>query len=219
MESIVGNRVSAAYRMARRCLVGQCLQAALICLVLRGRWCCIVVRGGLISPLAPRKHRPPDDEHQNHQSRQRFKQNQNHELTLLRLVAMALIVGTLAACSTPPPRGPTMGRRPRPTAPAPTAWPGDTGPLPQPLVQPKAAGCRCAGQNCPGSPRTHCTRPGTPGSGVVSGPCPVYRLVWRCAQAQHRYVRGTARLDGGAPAALPGRGAGRQRRRPADGLL
>lgn len=52
---------------------------------------------------------------------------------------MALIVGTLAACSTPPAPGPDdVGGAPRPTAPAPTAWPGDTGPLPQPLAQPKS---------------------------------------------------------------------------------
>ena len=52
---------------------------------------------------------------------------------------MALIVGTLAACSTPPAPGPDdAGGAPRPTAPAPTAWPGDTGPLPLPLAQPKS---------------------------------------------------------------------------------
>ena len=51
-------------------------------------------------------------------------------MTLLRLVATALIVGTLAACSTPP--APS-----RPGA-IPAPAPGDTGPLPPPLAQPKS---------------------------------------------------------------------------------
>ncbi|MDP3231056.1 MAG: MltA domain-containing protein [Acidovorax sp.] len=62
------------------------------------------------------------------------------KLTLLRIVWTALIVGTLAACSTPPAPSPS-----RPTAiplpPPPTATvmlPGDTGPLPPPLSQPKS---------------------------------------------------------------------------------
>ncbi|MFT4242027.1 MAG: MltA domain-containing protein [Acidovorax sp.] len=52
--------------------------------------------------------------------------------TLLRLLWTALIVGTLAACSTPP--------APSRSAPLPgaVAVPGDTGPLPPPLSQPKS---------------------------------------------------------------------------------
>ncbi|MBU0748854.1 MAG: MltA domain-containing protein [Gammaproteobacteria bacterium] len=61
------------------------------------------------------------------------------KLTLLRIVWTALIVGTLAACSTPPAPSPS-----RPAAiplPPPTGTvmlPGDTGPLPPPLSQPKS---------------------------------------------------------------------------------
>lgn len=61
------------------------------------------------------------------------------KLTLLRLVVTALIVGTLVACSTPPapsPSGPGDLPATRPTAPM--ALPGDTGPLPPPLSQPKS---------------------------------------------------------------------------------
>ncbi|MBU4424080.1 MAG: MltA domain-containing protein [Gammaproteobacteria bacterium] len=61
------------------------------------------------------------------------------KLTLLRLVMTALIVGTLAACSTPPAPSPAQ---PGAIAAAPatggTAIPGDTAPLPPPLVQPRS---------------------------------------------------------------------------------
>ena len=51
----------------------------------------------------------------------------------------ALIVGTLAACSTPPAPSPTRpGAIPAPPPPAPVVLPGDTGPLPPPMVQPKS---------------------------------------------------------------------------------
>ncbi len=59
--------------------------------------------------------------------------------TLPRLVVTALIVGTLAACSTPPAPAPS---RPEASAPPPmpaaAGLPDDTGPLPPPLVQPKS---------------------------------------------------------------------------------
>ena len=59
-------------------------------------------------------------------------------MTLLRLVATALIVGTLAACSTPPAPGPTRPA-PLPTpSPGGVTLPGDTGPLPPPIAQPKS---------------------------------------------------------------------------------
>lgn len=62
--------------------------------------------------------------------------------TLPRLVVTALIVGTLAACSTPPAPYPSRPVPPpapaAPGAPA-AAWqPDDTGPLPPPLAQPKS---------------------------------------------------------------------------------
>ena len=54
----------------------------------------------------------------------------------LRVVLTTLIVGMLAACSTPPPPAP---QRPSAGTPAPTApVPGDTGPLPPPLAQGKS---------------------------------------------------------------------------------
>ncbi len=62
------------------------------------------------------------------------------KLTLLRAVGTALIVGTLAACSTPPP--PSPSRPPAIPAPLPSpgavVLPGDTGPLPPPLAQAKS---------------------------------------------------------------------------------
>ncbi|WP_338796555.1 MltA domain-containing protein [Acidovorax sp. DW039] len=61
------------------------------------------------------------------------------KLTLLRLVATALIVGTLVACSTPPAPSPSYpGGLPAPLPTTPYAVPGDTGPLPPPLAQPKS---------------------------------------------------------------------------------
>ena len=65
-------------------------------------------------------------------------------MTLLRLVSTALIVGTLAACSTPPAPSPTSSAAiaAQPTFSAPAAngvvIPGDTGPLPPPLAQAKS---------------------------------------------------------------------------------
>ncbi|WP_082606945.1 MltA domain-containing protein [Acidovorax sp. Root275] len=64
------------------------------------------------------------------------------KLTLLRLVSTALIVGTLVACSSPPPASPS--RTPAIPAPFPSlppsavVLPGDTGPLPPPMAQPKS---------------------------------------------------------------------------------
>ncbi|WP_422844547.1 murein transglycosylase A [Acidovorax sp. M2(2025)] len=61
------------------------------------------------------------------------------KLTLLRAVWTALIVGTLAACSTPPAPAPSrpgaIGVRPPPAS---TPVPGDTGPLPAPMAQAKS---------------------------------------------------------------------------------
>ncbi|WP_085947314.1 murein transglycosylase A [Acidovorax sp. CF316] len=61
------------------------------------------------------------------------------KLTLLRLVMTALIVGTLAACSTAPAPSPS---RPPAIAPAPVPGavfvPGDNGPLPSAMAQPKS---------------------------------------------------------------------------------
>lgn len=58
--------------------------------------------------------------------------------TLLRLFLTALIVGTLAACSTPPsPSRPGAIPAPLPQ-PGAVALPGDNGPLPPPLSQPKS---------------------------------------------------------------------------------
>ncbi len=58
-------------------------------------------------------------------------------LTLLRRVLTVLIVGTLAACSTPPAPGPA---RPAdaPSPPGALGLPDDTAPLPPPLTQPKS---------------------------------------------------------------------------------
>lgn len=64
--------------------------------------------------------------------------------TFLRLLALALIVGTLAACSTPPAPQTTPEAIPAPPLVPPeaalpqTALPGDTDPLPPPLLQPKS---------------------------------------------------------------------------------
>ena len=59
--------------------------------------------------------------------------------TLLRVLATALIVGTLAACSTPPAPSPSRpGAIPAPRVPGTAVLPGDTGPLPPPLAQPKS---------------------------------------------------------------------------------
>ncbi|MCW5260775.1 transglycosylase [Verminephrobacter eiseniae] len=55
--------------------------------------------------------------------------------TLLRLVSTALIVGTLAACSTPTPPGPGPAR---PETIPPALPPDDTAPLPAPMAQPKS---------------------------------------------------------------------------------
>ncbi|WP_425549582.1 murein transglycosylase A [Acidovorax lacteus] len=60
--------------------------------------------------------------------------------TLLRCVLTALIVGTLAACSTPPAPSPSSSGVLVPPPPAPAAAPlaGDDRPLPGPIVQPKS---------------------------------------------------------------------------------
>ena len=61
------------------------------------------------------------------------------KLTLLRLVLTALIVGTLAACSTPPAPSPSRPAAiPAPLPPGTDVVTGDTGPLPASLVQPKS---------------------------------------------------------------------------------
>ena len=62
------------------------------------------------------------------------------KLTLLRAVGTALIVGTLAACSTPPapsPSRPGLMPPPLPSTGA-VVLPGDTGPLPPPMAQAKS---------------------------------------------------------------------------------
>ena len=60
-------------------------------------------------------------------------------LNPLRLVVTALIVGTLAACSTPPAPSPSRpGAIPPPPPASTVVLPGDTGPLPPPLAQPKS---------------------------------------------------------------------------------
>ncbi len=61
------------------------------------------------------------------------------KLTLLRFVWTALIVGTLAACSSPPPASPSRTPAfPAPLPPSTVVLPGDNGPLPPPMSQPKS---------------------------------------------------------------------------------
>ncbi|WP_348682697.1 murein transglycosylase A [Acidovorax soli] len=61
------------------------------------------------------------------------------KMTLLRLVMTALIVGTLAACSTAPTPSPARsGAIPAPPPTAGVALPGDTAPLPSAMVQPRS---------------------------------------------------------------------------------